>query len=86
MKIRIMGTMDECKQARAFYGRLALNSDVKYCTISEPYSNRGSVGYYRVYIDIDYKDGSNIFSDLPSLRSEEDETIYPACGDDIASF
>lgn len=63
MKIRVMGTMDECKQAQDFYRKLGSQSNVKYCTVSTPYQNRGGVGLYRVYVDIAYNDGSNLYGD-----------------------
>ena len=63
MKIRVMGTMDECKQAQDFYRKLGSQSNVKYCTVKRTVSNRGGVGLYRVYVDIAYNDGSNLYGD-----------------------
>ena len=52
MKIRIMGTQEECEQARRYYSQF-LNSDiVSHCSISRLYPNRNSVNQYRMYIDI----------------------------------
>lgn len=85
MKLRVMGTADECKQAQDFYRRLGRQDNVRYCTVSELYANRGSVGYYRVYIEIEYKDGSNLYADdLTQERAKlADTTTFPACADDI---
>lgn len=89
MKLRVMGTADECKQAQEFYRRLSRQSNVRFCTVSELYANRGSIGYYRAYIEIEYKDGSNLYSEVTlhaanskEIAAYEDETHYPACVDD----
>ncbi len=55
MKIRVMGTQEECKQAQEYYRQFATNEMVGYCSVSDLYPNRGSVNQYRVYIDIAYK-------------------------------
>lgn len=57
MKIRIMGTSEECAVAQAFYRELGNEPGVKFCTVSNPYPNCGSVNQYRVYVEIEYKDG-----------------------------
>ncbi len=62
MKIRVMGTADECKQAQDFYRRIGRQSNIRACSVSEPYPNRGSSGLYRVYVDIEYNDIITIFS------------------------
>ena len=55
MKIRIMGTQEECEQARRYYSQF-LNSDmVNHCSISKLYPNRNSVNQYRIYVDVDSK-------------------------------
>lgn len=55
MKIRIMGTREECEQAQRYYSQF-LNSDmVNHCSISRLYPNRNSVNQYRIYIDISSK-------------------------------
>lgn len=52
MKIRIMGTREECEQARRYYSQF-LNSDmVSYCSISNLYPNRNSINQYRLYVDV----------------------------------
>lgn len=52
MKIRIMGTQNECLQAKKFYENLSGNGSVSYCSVSPLYANRGSTNVYRIYIDI----------------------------------
>ena len=54
MKIRIMGTLDECHVATAHYRNLEKDPNVKYVQVSDPYVNRGSSTLYRVYVDIEY--------------------------------
>lgn len=55
MKIRVMGTREECEQARRYYSQF-LNSDmVSHCSISRLYENRNSLNQYRIYIDISSK-------------------------------
>lgn len=56
MKIRVMGTSAECAAAQEYYREIGQDPDVKYCSVSKPYPNRGDVNQYRVYINIDYKD------------------------------
>ena len=52
MKIRIMGTQEECEQARHYYSQF-LNSDmVNHCSISKLYPNRNSYNQYRLYVDV----------------------------------
>ena len=41
MKIRIIGTKDECLAATAYYRELEKDSNVKYVQISQPYASRG---------------------------------------------
>jgi len=64
MQIRVMGTSEECAQAQEFYRMLGRDPDVKYCTVSELYPNRRSVNQYRVYVNIDYKDGAKPYDNL----------------------
>lgn len=52
MKIRIMGTQNECLQAKKYYEELAQSGAVSYCSVSGLYANRGSTNVYRIYIDI----------------------------------
>ena len=56
MKIRIMGTKDECELARKYYRELEKDANVKKVVVSAPYANRGSSTEFRVYIDIEYRD------------------------------
>lgn len=70
MKIRIMGTKEECRQAQEFYRRLGQQDEVSYCSVSEPYPNRGSVGLYRVYVDIQYKTDVDIFGSSSTDSNE----------------
>lgn len=58
MKIRIWGTSEECAAAQDFYRALGRQPDVKFCTVSQLYSNRGAVNQYRVYVEIEYRDGA----------------------------
>ena len=53
MKIRIMGTKEECLQAQEYYNKFSEDNElVKYCSVSTLYPNRNSKNQYRVYIDI----------------------------------
>ena len=54
MKIRVMGTLDECNVATAYYRELEKDSNVKYVQVSSPYVNRGSSTLYRIYVEIEY--------------------------------
>ena len=54
MKIRIMGTLDECHVATAYYRNLEKDPNVKCVQVSNPYANRGSSTVYRVYVEIEY--------------------------------
>lgn len=58
MQIRVTGTSEECAAAQEFYRQLGQEPDVKYCTVSKPYPNRGSINQFRVYVNIEYKDGA----------------------------
>lgn len=53
MKIRIMGTKDECLIAMEYYRSLFDNKSVRAVSISDLYPNRNS-NLYRLYIDIEY--------------------------------
>ncbi len=55
MKIRVMGTKEECILAQEYYKAfLKNNKQVVVYLISELYANRGSSNLFRVYIDIIY--------------------------------
>lgn len=56
MKIRVMGTKDECELARKYYRELEKDANVKKVVVSDPYANRGSSTVFRVYVDIEYRD------------------------------
>jgi len=57
VKIRIMGTSDECALAQDLFRKLEQDTqNVKSVQISSPYPNRGSNTVFRVYIDIDYRE------------------------------
>ena len=71
MKIRILGTSEECATAQRFYKELSKDDSVKFCTVSRPYPNRGSTNQYRVYVEIEYKDGIEPGFRLLESRKEE---------------
>ncbi|MDE7107176.1 MAG: hypothetical protein K2O39_02515 [Clostridiales bacterium] len=52
MKIRVMGTREECEQAQRFYTQLSKGDNVLSSSVSELYPNRGSTNQFRVYIEI----------------------------------
>ena len=56
MKIRVMGTKDECELARKYYRELEKDANVKSVVVSDLYANRGSSTVFRVYVDIEYRD------------------------------
>lgn len=55
MKLRVMGTQEECALAKEYYRALERQENVKYVEVSRIYSNRGSNTLFRVYIEIVYK-------------------------------
>lgn len=54
MKIRVMGTKDECLAATGYYRELEKDSNVKFVQVSDLYPNRGSSTLFRVYIEVEY--------------------------------
>ena len=55
MKIRIMGTKEECELATKYYQELERSDEnVRCMTISDLYPNRGSTTVYRLYVDVEY--------------------------------
>ena len=54
MKIRVMGTKDECLAATSYYRALEKDSNVKYVKVSDLYPNRGSNTLFRVYVEVEY--------------------------------
>ena len=56
MKIRVMGTKDECLVATAYYRALEKDPNVRRVEVSKPYANRNSETTFRVYVEVEYKD------------------------------
>lgn len=52
MKIRIMGTSEECKKMQALFNSMSVLDGVQSVSVSDLYPNRNSTNVYRVYIDI----------------------------------
>ncbi len=71
MKIRVMGTREECEQAQRFYDRIGKGENILHSSVSGLYPNRGSNNQYRVYVEIVCKsEKMDIFGDaLPALTS-----------------
>lgn len=44
------------RAAKAYYGALEKESNVKYVQISDLYANRGSNTLFRLYVDVAYYD------------------------------
>lgn len=55
MKIRIMGTVEECNLAIRYYTALRADPIINYVEISGLYQNRGNSTLHRIYIEISYK-------------------------------
>lgn len=55
MKLRVMGTVEECRLAQAYYTALEQQENVKFVQVSELYPNRGSTTIFRVYIEVEYR-------------------------------
>lgn len=72
MKIRVMGTREECEQARRFYERLGRGNNILHSTVSGLYPNRGSNNQFRVYVEIVCKSEKiDLYSDTLPVRSEQ---------------
>ena len=54
MKIRIIGTSEECESARKYYEVQAKRPNVKSVNVSRMYPCRDSHSLFRLYVDIDY--------------------------------
>lgn len=54
MKIRVMGTKNECLAAMGYYRELEKDSNVKCVQISMLYPNRGSNTVFRLYVEVEY--------------------------------
>ena len=65
MKIRVMGTENECRVARTYYENLEREPNVKFVQVSKLYPNRGSNTLFRVYVEVEYK--SEALESLPGL-------------------
>ncbi len=72
MKLRVMGTKDECQLAQTYYGGLERQDNVKYVSVSGLYPNRGSNTLYRVYIEVCYKSETEEL-----LHIQEQQTRFP---------
>lgn len=72
MKIRVMGTREECEQAQRFYESLGSWDNVLYSSVSGLYPNRGSNNQYRVYVEIVCKpEKIDIYGDtLPAVTND----------------
>ena len=68
MKIRLMGTEDECRQVA---GRLA--SIVEVLEVSEPYRNRGASKMVRVFVECRVDPGGVQASEATVVREIEGE-------------
>lgn len=72
MKIRVMGTREECEQARRFYEHLGRGNNILHSTVSGLYPNRGSNNQFRVYVEIVCKSEQiNIYGDTLPVWSEQ---------------
>ncbi len=56
MKIRVMGTANECEVAKTYYLAIGKQENVKSVSVSKPYANRNSVNIYRLYIEVECSD------------------------------
>lgn len=65
MKIRVMGTENECRVARTYYENLEREPNVKFVQVSKLYPNRGSNTLFRVYVEVEYK--NEVLENLPGL-------------------
>ncbi len=74
MKLRVMGTKDECALARNYYRALEKDPNVKSVSVSGDYPNRGSSTLFRVYIEIEYYD----LADVPAAPRDELDEIHAA--------
>ena len=54
MKIRIIGTAEECAAAREYYSGLENQENVQSVSISRLYPCRDSSSLYRLYVEVSY--------------------------------
>ena len=52
IKVRVEGILEDIKKATKVFEN---SEEIKVLSESEPYKNRGSNNYYRVYIDAEMK-------------------------------
>lgn len=72
MKIRVMGTREECEQARRFYEHLGRGNNILHSTVSGLYPNRGSNNQFRVYVEIVCKpEQINIYGENLPVRGDQ---------------
>lgn len=72
MKIRVMGTREECEQARRFYEHLGRGNNILHSTVSGLYPNRGSNNQFRVYVEIVCKSEKiDLYGDTLPVWSEQ---------------
>ena len=74
MKIRIIGTAEECAVAREYYSRLEKQENIQSVSISRLYSCRASGKLYRLYVEIMY---SNLESSAIQGK-EQNALVTPA--------
>ena len=55
MKIRIIGTAEECAAAREYYSGLEKQENVQSVSISRLYPCRDSNALYRLYVELMYR-------------------------------
>lgn len=81
MKIRVMGTREECEQAQHFYTQLSKGDNVISSSVSGLYPNRGSTNQYRVYVEILCKsEKMNIYCEsLPEVQKMDNENTCGSC-------
>lgn len=70
MKIRVMGSKDECNVAAAYYRELEKDPNVKLVQVSNLYANRGSSTAFRLYVEVEYYTTTETVNarQLPSRR------------------
>ncbi len=56
MKLRVIGTKEECETAKRYYDSLRKDPRTKSVEISKRYPSRGSAELFRVYIEVNYYD------------------------------
>lgn len=54
MKIRVIGTAEECTAAREYYSGLEKQENVQSVSVSRLYTCRDSHSQYRLYVEVNY--------------------------------